>query len=120
MFSHRFPPRCRANRQRWTQIYTGPYCFNILEIIRTDPIPDATTHRAALTEIEGLKQAAVGTPDGDRLGLLINLVEAYEAQHFPIAPPERSPLQLMESMLGGKLEFDPPKVVIKLRPVEFD
>ena len=47
-------------------------------------------------------------------------MEAYEAQHFPIVPPERSLLQVMESMPGGELEFDPPKVVIKLRPVEFD
>jgi HTH-type transcriptional regulator/antitoxin HigA len=29
-----------------------------------------------------------GTPDGDRLDILVTLVQAYEAKHMPISPPD--------------------------------
>ncbi|HNY46512.1 MAG TPA: hypothetical protein PKN64_06105 [Casimicrobium sp.] len=36
---------------------------------------------------------ALGTPDGDHLGVLTTLIEAYEAKHYPIRAPaySRSP-----------------------------
>ena len=36
-------------------------------------------------------EAEPGTPDADRVDVLVTLVEAYEAQHFPIPAPDRSP-----------------------------
>lgn len=42
---------------------------------------------AALKEINRLWGAQRGTPDGDRLEALANIVEAYEKKHFPIADP---------------------------------
>lgn len=44
-------------------------------------------HEAALQEIERLWNAKEGTADGDRLEILITLVEAYEEAHFPLNRP---------------------------------
>ena len=54
------------------------------------PIRTEQDYRTALTEISQLidKDPAPGTPDGDRLDILGTLVEAYEARHYPIAPPD--------------------------------
>lgn len=41
-------------------------------------------YQQALKEIEGLMDAARGTPRGERLDKLVTLVEAWEAQHYPI------------------------------------
>lgn len=46
-------------------------------------IRDETGHRAALAEIERLWGAAAGTPDGDRLDILMALVDDYERTHWP-------------------------------------
>ena len=48
------------------------------------PVKTAEDHRAALQEINGLMMAEMGSPEGDRLGVLTTLVEAYEAKHFPM------------------------------------
>ena len=42
------------------------------------PIKTDADHEAALREIEALWGATEGTPEGDRLDVLITLVEAYE------------------------------------------
>ncbi len=34
------------------------------------------------------RDPALGTPQGDRLDMLATLVQAYEARHFPIDPPD--------------------------------
>ena len=52
------------------------------------PIKTRADHQAALKEIERLMDARLGTPAGDRLDVLTALVERYEAQHEPIAPPD--------------------------------
>lgn len=39
---------------------------------------------AALAEIEHLWGAEADTPEGDKLDVLITLVEAYEDKHYPI------------------------------------
>jgi HTH-type transcriptional regulator/antitoxin HigA len=48
------------------------------------PIRTAEDHRAALNEIETLMTSEMNTPEGDRLDVLATLVQAYEAQHFPM------------------------------------
>ena len=47
-------------------------------------------YRAALQEISALMESDpdLGTPDGDRLDILVTLVQAYEAKHMPIAAPD--------------------------------
>lgn len=49
------------------------------------PIRDDADHRAALREIDACWGAAPGTPKGDRLDILVALVESYEARRWPIA-----------------------------------
>ena len=41
----------------------------------------------ALTAIDGLMGAAPDTPEGDELDVLVSLVEAYEAERWPIEAP---------------------------------
>jgi len=55
------------------------------------PIRTEADHRAALKEIDRLWGAKEGTPDGDRLEVLITLVDAYEEEHFPIDAPDPAP-----------------------------
>ena len=49
------------------------------------PIKTKREHEAALGEIDSLMMAKPGTPAGDRLELLVTLVEAYEREHYPMA-----------------------------------
>ena len=52
------------------------------------PIRTTEDYDRALAEIEELWGAKYGTPEGDRLDVLATLVEAYEADHFPMDPPD--------------------------------
>ena len=52
------------------------------------PIKTQRDYRRALKEIEGLMRAKRDTPEGDRLDVLITLVEAWEAKHFPLDLPD--------------------------------
>src|SRR5437016_8032122 len=52
------------------------------------PIKTKADHRAALREIETLMAAERDTPEGERLDVLVTLVEAYERQHFPLDLPD--------------------------------
>lgn len=52
------------------------------------PIKTAADYRATLREVEKLMSAAPGTPAGDRLDVLVTLVEAYERRHFPMDLPD--------------------------------
>ena len=52
------------------------------------PIRTKADYRAALKEVDRLWDAEPGTPAGDRVDVLVTLIEAYEAKHFPIAAPD--------------------------------
>jgi HTH-type transcriptional regulator/antitoxin HigA len=52
------------------------------------PIKTDADYRGALKEIESLMMAKADTPDGDKLDVMVTLVEAYEAKHFPMALPD--------------------------------
>lgn len=52
------------------------------------PVRTAADHEAALAEIDALMDAPAGSPDGDRLDVLVTLVQAYEARHHAIMPPD--------------------------------
>ncbi len=52
------------------------------------PIKTDADHDAALHEIERLWGVAEGSAEGDRLEVLLALVEAYERAHFPIDAPD--------------------------------
>jgi HTH-type transcriptional regulator / antitoxin HigA len=52
------------------------------------PIHNETIYEETLAEIDALFDAKPGTPEGDRLEILVTLLEAYERKHFPILPPD--------------------------------
>jgi HTH-type transcriptional regulator/antitoxin HigA len=45
-------------------------------------------YEAALARVDTLIDAKKNTPDGDELDILVTLIEAYEAKHHPITPPD--------------------------------
>lgn len=56
--------------------------------ISVRPIHSAADYATTLDEIAGLMSAEPDTPEADRLDVLATLVEAYEAKHYPIDPPD--------------------------------
>lgn len=58
------------------------------------PIRTEKDYEEALAQIDAIFDAQPGTPDGDLLEMLTILVEAYEEQHYPIAPPD--PIEAIE------------------------
>lgn len=59
------------------------------------PIHTEFDHESALKEIDSLMESIPGTPEGDRLDILVTLVEAYEAKNFPIPEPD-NPVGVVE------------------------
>ena len=53
------------------------------------PIRTDKDHRAALAEIEKLWGASSGTPEGDKLDILVTLVETYEERRWPLRSRRR-------------------------------
>ena len=45
-------------------------------------------HEAALSRIDEIFDAPVGTPEGDELDMLVKQVAAYEGERYPIPPPD--------------------------------
>ena len=56
--------------------------------MRIAPIKTEVDYDAALAEVDRLMDAESGTPRGDRLDVMVTLVEAYEAKHWAIDPPD--------------------------------
>ncbi len=52
------------------------------------PIRTKREYQAALKETEALWNARSGSPEADRLEVLVLLIEAYEQEHFPIEAPD--------------------------------
>ena len=52
------------------------------------PVRTKADYRAALREIETLMPAKANSPEGERLDVLVTLVQAYEARHYPMDLPD--------------------------------
>jgi antitoxin component HigA of HigAB toxin-antitoxin module len=54
------------------------------------PIHTEEDYKTALREVSACFdcEPTPGTPDGDRFEVLLTLVEAYEAKHFPVDLPD--------------------------------
>src|SRR3954465_13213962 len=52
------------------------------------PIKSQRDYRRVLKEIESLMSARRNTPEGDRLDVLVTLVEAWERKHYPLDLPD--------------------------------
>jgi HTH-type transcriptional regulator/antitoxin HigA len=76
---------CRIRRHRSAD------CCQILmrTTMQIRPIRSSKNHRAALAEIEKLWGASTGTPEGDKLDILVTLVETYEERRWPLRSRRR-------------------------------
>ena len=61
------------------------------------PVRTKRDYEAALKIVEGLMSAKAGSPEGDRLDILVTLIQAYEAKHFPMLPPD--PVEAIKFMM---------------------
>lgn len=52
------------------------------------PIKTEADYKTTLKEIEDLMSAEAGSPEGDRLDVLVTLIEAYERKHYQIGFPD--------------------------------
>src|SRR3990172_9060339 len=69
------------------------------------PIRTKADSRAVLKEIESLMSARAGTPEGERLDVLVTLVEAYEKKHYHFDlpdPVEAIKFRMEQMALGPK------------------
>jgi HTH-type transcriptional regulator/antitoxin HigA len=65
------------------------------------PIRNEVDYQAALKEIEDFIESQPGTPEGDRLDVLVTLVEAYEAKKFPIPEPD-DPVEVLNYYMESR------------------
>ena len=56
--------------------------------IQLKPIRTEADYKNALAEVERLWGAKSGTAKGDWLDVLASLIDAYEAKHHPMDPPD--------------------------------
>jgi HTH-type transcriptional regulator/antitoxin HigA len=66
----------------------------VAKVMEINPIRSDEDHAAALREIEKLWDAADGTEDGDKLDILVTLVEKYEDRRWPNAD-DSDPIDLL-------------------------
>ena len=64
------------------------------------PIKTKADYRATLSEIETLMGAKANSADGERLDILVTLVEAYERKHFPLEHPD--PVEAIKFQMDQK------------------
>ena len=57
-------------------------------MITIKPIKTEADYRTALKEVESLMTAGPDTPEGERLEVLVTLIEAYEREHYPLELPD--------------------------------
>jgi HTH-type transcriptional regulator / antitoxin HigA len=65
-----------------------------------DPIRTDADHAAALKEIDRLWNAGPGTEDGDKLDILVTLVEKYEEGRWPIEEPRWDPIDVLRHAIN--------------------
>jgi HTH-type transcriptional regulator/antitoxin HigA len=75
------------------------------------PVRDPVSHEAALAEIERLWGTPLGTPEGDRLDVLMTLVDAYERANWPDEPLD--PIEAIKARMAnsGRTRKDFEKIV---------
>ena len=66
-----------------------------LRLIRTK-----REYRAALQEAEALWDAQQGTPEADRLEVVLLLIEAYELKHYPVEAPD--PIDFLHHIMEAR------------------
>ena len=52
------------------------------------PIRTDADYRVTLKEVEALMMAEPNTPEGEKLDILVTLIESFERKHFPLDLPD--------------------------------
>lgn len=65
------------------------------------PIRNDDDYLTTLKEIDALMESQPGTAEGDRLEVLVTLLEAYEAKHMPIPEPN-DPVAVLEYYMESR------------------
>ena len=60
-------------------------------------IRNESDYNDALKEIEGLMSAKAHSAEGDRLNILVTMVEAYEAEHYPMPMSDDKSTMIFDS-----------------------
>ena len=71
-----------------------------MHITNIKPIRNEADYDMALTVIDRLMGAKPDTPERDEMEVLVTLVEAYEAKHWPIEPPD--PISAIEHVMEAR------------------
>ncbi len=73
------------------------------------PIKSESDYSFALLEVEKLMDAKLNTPEGDKLDILVTLIEAYEEKNHPILPPDpvEAIIHQMESQHLSRKDLEP-------------
>ncbi len=64
------------------------------------PIKTRRDYQSTLADIESLMGARANSADGERLDILVTLVEAYERKHFPLEHPD--PVEAIKFQMDQK------------------
>lgn len=64
------------------------------------PIRNKREYQVCLAEAERLWDARPHTVEGDRLEVLVLLIQAYEAKHYPIADPD--PIMFLQHAMEAR------------------
>lgn len=64
------------------------------------PIKTKADYRAALKDVEALMGAKANTADGERLDVMVTLIEAFERKHFPLELPD--PVEAIKFQMDQK------------------
>ena len=70
------------------------------------PIKNDEDLREALREIDRLWKSPENTPEGDRLDILVTLVEAYEHKHWPVTKLDPVETIVGHMALTGRTQAD--------------
>jgi len=65
------------------------------------PIHTESDYQDALNVIDKLLDAQPGTPPGDRLDVLVTLIEAYEKKQYPIPEPD-DPVEVLNYYMESR------------------
>ena len=89
-------------------IESMPLRYKVI-IMEVKPIRTEADYNDALKNIEQLWDASYGSPEGDKLDVLVTLVDAYENEHYPIPPsdPIDAILHYMESQELSEHDLEP-------------
>ena len=64
------------------------------------PIRTESDYRETLKEVEGLMSAEKNTPEGEKLDVLVTLIEVYESKHYSLGFPD--PIEAIKFEMAQK------------------